>query len=117
GSVAGERPVNAGAASSRRRFSPLAYWNMVAARQVQAVLRRVFRRWGRPRRFRLDNGIPWGSMVDLPSELTLWLLGLDIGITFNPPRRPHDNGVNRGRFSTAPPARPPLPTPFPTLAD
>jgi hypothetical protein len=32
-------------------------------------------------------------MVDLPSELTLWLLGLDIGILFNPPRRPQDNGV------------------------
>jgi hypothetical protein len=32
-------------------------------------------------------------MVDLPAELTLWLLGLDIGITFNPPRRPQDNGV------------------------
>jgi len=32
-------------------------------------------------------------MVDLPSELTLWLLGLEIGITFNPPRRPQDNGV------------------------
>jgi hypothetical protein len=32
-------------------------------------------------------------MFDLPAELTLWLLGLDIGITFNPPRRPQDNGV------------------------
>ena len=32
-------------------------------------------------------------MVDLPSELTLWLLGLDMGITFNPPRCPQDNGV------------------------
>ena len=85
--------MNAAAPSWRRRFSPLAYWNMVAASQVQAVLRQVFRRWGRPRRFRLDNGIPWGSMVDLPAELTLWLLGLDIGITFNPPRRPQDNGV------------------------
>ena len=85
--------MNAAAPSWRRRFSPLAYWNMVAASQVQAVLREVFRRWGRPRRFRLDNGIPWGSMVDLPAELTLWLLGLDIGITFNPPRRPQDNGV------------------------
>ena len=63
------------------------------AAEVQAVLRRVFRRWGRPRRLRLDNGIPWGAMVDLPSELTLWLLGLDIDITFNPPRRPQDNGV------------------------
>ena len=85
--------MNAAAPSWRRRFSPLAYWNTVPASQVQAVLRQVFRRWGRPRRLRLDNGIPWGAMVDLPSELTLWLLGLEIGITFNPPRRPQDNGV------------------------
>jgi hypothetical protein len=85
--------MNAAAPFWRRRFSPLAYWNAVSAGQVQARLRHVFRRWGRPRRFRLDNGIPWGAMVDLPSELTLWLLGLDIGITFNPPRRPQDNGV------------------------
>jgi transposase InsO family protein len=65
----------------------------VPAAQVQTVLRQVFRRWGRPQRLRLDNGIPWGSMVDLPAELTLWLLGLDLDITFNPPRRPQDNGV------------------------
>jgi hypothetical protein len=85
--------MNAAAPSSRRRFSPLAYWNAVPAGQVQAVLRQVFRRWGRPQRLRLDNGVPWGAMVDLPAELTLWLLGLDIGILFNPPRRPQDNGV------------------------
>ena len=85
--------MSAAAPSSRRRFSPLAYWNAVPASQVQAVLRQVFRCWGRPRRLRLDNGVPWGAMVDLPSELTLWLLGLDLGITFNPPRRPQDNGV------------------------
>jgi transposase InsO family protein len=72
---------------------PLAYWNAVPAAQVQTVLRQVFRRWGRPQRLRVDNGIPWGSMGDLPTELTLWLLGLDIDITFNPPRRPQDNGV------------------------
>ncbi len=65
----------------------------MSAAKVQVVLRQVFRRWGRPRRLRLDNGVPWGAMFDLPSELTLWLLGLDIGITFNPPRRPQDNGV------------------------
>ena len=85
--------MNAVAPSWRRRFSPLAYWNAVPAGQVQAVLRQVCRRWGRPRRLRLDNGVPWGAMVDLPSERTLWLLGLEIGITFNPPRRPQDNGV------------------------
>ena len=65
----------------------------MSAGQVQARLRLVFHRWGRPWRLRLDNGIPWGAMVDLPSELTLWLLGLDIGMTFNPPRRPQNNGV------------------------
>ena len=41
--------MNAAAPSSRRRFSPLAYWHAVPAAEVQAVLRRVFRRWGRPR--------------------------------------------------------------------
>jgi hypothetical protein len=104
--------MSAAAPSSRRRFSPLAYWNAVPAAQVQAVLRQVFRRWGRPRRLRLDNGVPWGAMVDLPSELTLWLLGLDMGITFNPPRRPKTTassnvrkaqasvGPNRGRVPT-----------------
>lgn len=65
----------------------------MAVAQVQAVLRQVFRRWGRPGRFRLDNGTPWGSIGDLPTERTLWLLGLDLGITFNPPRHPQDNGV------------------------
>jgi hypothetical protein len=65
-----------------------------------------------PRRLRVDNGIPWGAMVDLPSELTLWLLGLDIDITFNPPRRRKTTasssarkarasaGRNRGRVPT-----------------
>jgi hypothetical protein len=85
--------MNVAVPSSRRQFSPLAYWNAVSAAEVQAVLRQVFRRWGRPRCLRLDNGVPWGAMFDMPSELALWLLGLDIGITFNPPRRPQDNGV------------------------
>jgi hypothetical protein len=41
----------------------------------------------------VDNGTPWGSIGDLPTDLALWLLGLDIGIIFNPPRRPQNNGV------------------------
>src|SRR5262249_3437335 len=37
---------------------------------------------------------PWtADHILMPSELTLWLLGLDIGMTFNPPRRPQNNGV------------------------
>jgi hypothetical protein len=60
---------------------------------VQAELRRAFRRWGRPGRFRVDNGVPWGSSGDLPPDLALWLIGLGIGVDPNPPRRPQDNGV------------------------
>jgi hypothetical protein len=56
-------------------------------------LRRAFRRWGRPDRFRVDNGVPWGSCGDLPTELALWLIGLGVGVDWNLPRRPQDNGV------------------------
>src|SRR4029450_9091309 len=106
--------MSAPAPSWRRRFSPLAYWNAVPASQVQAVLRQVFRRWGRPRRLRLDNGVPWGAMVDLPSELTLWLLGLDMGtpsirrgahkttVSSNARKVRASVGPNRGRVPTPP---------------
>ena len=42
---------------------------------------------------RVDNGNPWGSCGDLPTPLALWLIGLGIGVIWNPPRRPQDNGV------------------------
>jgi hypothetical protein len=60
---------------------------------VQAELRRCFRRWGRPLSLRVDNGSPWGSCGELPTPLALWLVGLGLGVTWNPPRRPQDNGV------------------------
>jgi hypothetical protein len=56
-------------------------------------LRQAFGRWGLPERFRLDNGGPWGSSGDLPTDLALWLIGLGIGLVFNPPARPEKNGV------------------------
>ena len=59
---------------------------------VQTQLRRVFSRWGRPQRFRVDNGTPWGSRGDFPTDLALWLIGLDIGVIWNPPRQPQKNG-------------------------
>jgi hypothetical protein len=68
---------------------------------VQAQLRRAFTRWGRPERFRVDNGVPWGSAGDLPTDLALWLIGLDIGVAWNPPRRPQDNGVVERSQGTA----------------
>jgi hypothetical protein len=60
---------------------------------VQAEFRRCFKRWGRPTFVRVDNGNPWGSCGDLPTPLALWLIGLGIGMIWNPPRRPQDNGV------------------------
>lgn len=84
-----------------RSFSPHADWNAVPARDVQAQLRRAFRRWGLPERFRVDNGVPWGSWGDLPTDLALWLIGLGIAVDWNPPRRPQDNGVVERSQGTA----------------
>ena len=85
--------MNAAARSCRPRFFPLGYWNQVEPRAVQEALRQVFSRWGRPERFRVDNGTPWGSAGDWPTDLALWLIGLGVGMIWNPPRRPQDNGV------------------------
>jgi hypothetical protein len=74
-------------------FSPQGYFTQVPSGMVQDELRRCFRRWGRPESLRVDNGHPWGSWGDLPTPLALWLLGLGVGVTWNPPRRPQDNGV------------------------
>jgi hypothetical protein len=42
---------------------------------------------------RVDNGTPWGSVGELPTELALWLIGLGISVIWDPPRRPQANGV------------------------
>jgi len=65
----------------------------VPAPETQRFLRDAFTRWGRPHRLRVDNGTPWGSWNDLPTELALWLRGLEVEVVANPPRRPEDNGV------------------------
>jgi len=60
---------------------------------VQDKLRAVFCRWGRPETFRVDNGSPWGSRGDLPPDLALWLIGLEMEMLWNPPHQPQCNGV------------------------
>lgn len=59
---------------------------------MQASLRQLFKRWGLPQRLRVDNGPPWGSAGRIPSELALWLTGLGIGMVWNHPHRPEENG-------------------------
>ena len=44
-------------------------------------------------RIRVDNGTPWGATGGLPTALALWLIGLGVGLIWNPPRRPQRNGV------------------------
>jgi len=65
----------------------------VAPATVQAHLRQVFTRWGRPAALRLDNGLPWATWNDLPTAFALWLVGLGMELLFNPPRQPQYNGV------------------------
>jgi hypothetical protein len=49
----------------------------------------------------VDNGVPWGSAGDLPTDLALWLIGLGVGVDYNPPRTPQDNGVVERSQGTA----------------
>jgi hypothetical protein len=55
------------------------------------MFRRTFARWGLPDRVRVDNGYPWGTPRDLPSELALWLIGLGVAPIWNPPAQPTCN--------------------------
>jgi hypothetical protein len=41
----------------------------------------------------VDNGAPWGATGGLPTALALWVLGLGVGILWNDPRSPQQNGV------------------------
>ncbi len=70
-----------------------ASFSTVGAGAVRARLRAAFSLWGRPNSFRVDNGFPWGSSGDLPTDLAMWLIGLKISIIWNPPCQPQKNGV------------------------
>jgi len=78
---------------STPRFSPLGTWARVAPDRVRAAIRRAFAQWGLPGRLRVDNGVPWGSWGDFPTELALWAIGLGVGVHWNNPRSPQENGV------------------------
>lgn len=71
----------------------VARWSQVKAAAVQGELRKAFARWGRPQRLRVDNGTPWGSKGDLPTCLSLWVMGLQVALIWNPPRQPRRNAV------------------------
>jgi hypothetical protein len=60
---------------------------------VREELRNAFARWGLPGCLRVDNGAPWGSWSDLPTDLALWIIGLGVGMHWNNRRSPQENGV------------------------
>ena len=41
----------------------------------------------------MDNGAPWGSTGDFPTELSLWLIGLGVEMHWDSPGSPQENGV------------------------
>jgi transposase len=70
-----------------------ARWEHVGRHLIQNGMRQVFARWGLPGRLRVDNGYPWGSLGEFPSEMALWLIGLGIEVVWIPPACPQQNGV------------------------
>jgi hypothetical protein len=75
------------------RFSPQGTWPKVSPDDVRRQLRSAFAEWGLPGVMRVDNGVPWGSWGDWPTDLSLWLIGLGVGLHWNNPRSPQENGV------------------------
>lgn len=78
--------------------SPHGCWTRVAPHATQATRRRSSRRWGRPQRLRGDDGAPWGSRGDPPTDPVCWRAGPGVAVLANPPCRPQADGVvQRGR--------------------
>jgi transposase InsO family protein len=60
---------------------------------VQAVLQRVFARYGLPRRINTDNGPPWGSAGQGPlTALGVWLIRLGVHLSHSRAMHPQTNG-------------------------
>ena len=60
---------------------------------VRARLEAVFRRYGRPWRILCDNGPPWGTAGHgLHSQISVWLMDLDIGVSHGRPYHPQTQG-------------------------
>ena len=61
--------------------------------QVRRQFERWFKRYGRPEIIRVDNGPPFGSTgAGGLSALSVWWLGLGIGVEYIRPGQPQDNG-------------------------
>lgn len=60
---------------------------------VKDYLTIIFEQYGLPKQFNVDNGNPWGnSQLFKHTQLTVWLMRLNIKITHSRPRHPQTNG-------------------------
>jgi transposase InsO family protein len=65
------------------------------AATVQGRLEHIFRRYGLPEAFFVDNGTPWGgSSGQRWTKLGVWLLKLGIGVLHSRPYHPQSRGKN-----------------------
>ena len=63
------------------------------ARTVRDRLQGAFERYGCPLAMGFDNGAPWGNAADSPhTELTVWLMRLDIRVIHSRPYHPQTLG-------------------------
>jgi transposase InsO family protein len=62
----------------------------------------IFKKWGKPKALRVDNGEPLGSPEpSTTTPLALWLIGYDIHVIWNRPGHPQDNGKVERNQSTS----------------
>ena len=65
------------------------------AATVQGCLERIFRRYGLPEAFFVDNGTPWGDASGQRwTKFGVWLLKLGIGVLHSRPYHPQSRGKN-----------------------
>ena len=62
----------------------------------------VFKKWGKPKAIRVDNGEPFGSpQPSTTTELAFWLMGYGIHVIWNKPACPQQNGKVERNQSTS----------------
>jgi hypothetical protein len=71
-------------------------WEHAPLPEIRAMVRKVFVRWWLPDHIRIDNGFPWGTPCDLPTERASWLFGLGVEPIPDPPGRPTGNPAQCG---------------------
>ncbi len=60
---------------------------------VKTRLIQIFKQYGLPNQFNVDNGNPWGNSKLLPyTALTVWLMQLGVRVSHSRPRHPQTNG-------------------------